>query len=166
MKLILFTSLLCLNYNNGTVLVIMESDDMEIKKLTKYRLILAITSSSAEETAIWVIWRYLLPEFDIHLHVGVLIGAMVAWGCFSIWLFLFTTHALSKQAPVGLPSMIGTRGRVAESLNPEGLVRIKGELWQAVSTEGNINTGMEIVVVNEDGLKLQVRQVGDSDAIS
>ena len=139
---------------------------MEIKRLTKYRLILAITSSSAEETAIWLIWRYLLPEFDIYLPVGVLIGAMVAWGCFSIWLFMFTTHTLSKQKLVGLPSMIGTRGRVAESLNPEGLVRIRGELWQAVSTEGDINAGVEIVVVSEDGLKLQVRKISDNDAIS
>jgi membrane-bound ClpP family serine protease len=131
-------------------------------RLTRARLVLAIISTAAEEIAIWVIWRFLLPEFDIYLHVGALIGIMVAWAVFSTWLFVFTTITLKKQTPVGLPSMVGSRGKAASNLAPEGMVRIKGELWGATSKEGTISTGEEILVVGEDGLKLQVEKTGRS----
>ncbi len=133
-------------------------------KLTRNRLILAVLSTGAEEVAIWVIWRWLLPQFDIHLSVGVLIGVMAAWGAFSIWLFVFTTHALKKQVTAGLPSMVGTRGRAASALKPEGMVKIKGELWGAVAREGDIAAGEDIRVIGEDGLKLVVEKSGDDEA--
>jgi len=131
-------------------------------KLTRARLVLAIISTSLEEVAIYVIWRWLLPEFGVELPLQVLIGVMVAWAAFGIWLFIFTTRTLRKQVPVGLPSMVGTRGRIASRLSPEGMVRIKGELWGATSDEGDINAGEDVVVVSEDGLKLSVRRVSDS----
>jgi len=83
---------------------------------------------------------------------------MVAWGAFSVWLFIFTTRALKKQAVVGLPSMVGASGRVASRLAPEGLVKIRGELWKASSDGGDIEAGEPIVVVGERGLKLLVRR--------
>jgi membrane-bound serine protease (ClpP class) len=127
-------------------------------KLTRNRLILAVLSTGAEEVAIWVIWRWLLPEFDIYLSVGVLIGVMAAWGAFSVWLFVFTTHALARQKTAGLPSMVGTRGRAASALKPDGMVKIKGELWGAVARQGDIAAGENIRVVGEDGLKLVVER--------
>ena len=130
--------------------------------MTTARLVLAIVSMALEQGAIYVIWRWLLPQFGINLPLSVLIGVMVAWAVFGIWLFLFTTHTLRRQVPVGLPSMVGTKGKVASKLVPEGLVRIKGELWVATSSEGNIDAGEGIVVVGEDGLKLLVRRVDDN----
>ena len=130
------------------------------KRLTLSRLVLAILSSSLEEVAIYVIWRWLLPEFGIELRPAVLIGVMIAWAAFSVWLFIFTTRALKKQVPVGLPSMVGAVGKVASRLAPEGLVRIKGELWRAVSDEGDIEVGEAISVIREDRLKLFVRRAG------
>jgi membrane-bound ClpP family serine protease len=131
--------------------------------LTRARLVMAVISTSFEEGAIYVIWRWLLPEFGINLPYQVLIGIMVAWAGFGILLFIFTTRTLRKQVPVGLPSMVGTRGKVAGKLSPEGMVRIGGELWGAVSAEGDvIDTGDEVVVISEDSLKLFVRRVGDS----
>jgi len=130
--------------------------------LTRARLVLAIISTSLEEVAIYVIWRWLLPEFGIELPFQVIIGVMVAWVAFGTWLFIFTTRTLRKQVPVGLPSMVGTRGKVTGKLSPEGMVKIKGELWGATAVEGDINAGENVVVVSEDGLKLSVRRVGDS----
>ena len=106
--------------------------------MTTARLILAIVSTSLEEVAIVAIWRWLLPEFGIYLPFSVLIGVMVAWAVFAVALFVFTTRTLKKQTVVGLPTMIGSRGKVASSLAPEGLVRIRGELWGATSAEGNV----------------------------
>jgi membrane-bound ClpP family serine protease len=128
-------------------------------KMTVARLILAVVSTSLEEGAIYAIWRWLLPEFDIELSLPVLIGVMVAWAAFCVTLFLFTTRTLKRQKMVGLPTMIGSRGKVASLLAPEGLVRIRGELWGATSAKGNLNTGEEVEVVGENGLKLVVRKV-------
>jgi membrane-bound ClpP family serine protease len=129
-------------------------------RLTTARLILAIISTCLEETAIWVIWRWLLPEFGVSLPWGVLIGVMIAWGAFSIWLFIFTTLVMRRQASAGLPSMVGTVGKVSSRLAPEGQVSIGGELWHATSREGDIEVGEEVVVVSERGLKLSVRKAG------
>jgi membrane-bound ClpP family serine protease len=132
------------------------------KRLTLIRLVLAIISMALEQVAIWVIWRWLLPEFGVELSFSVLIGIMVAWAVFGTWLFIFTTGALKKQATVGFTSMVGAEGRADGKLTPKGMVRIRGELWGATSVEGNIDAGEDIVVVSEDGLKLLVRKVGDT----
>jgi membrane-bound ClpP family serine protease len=128
--------------------------------MTTARLILAIVSTSLEEVAIVVIWRWLLPEFGINLSLSVLIGIMVVWAVFAVALFVFTTRVLKRQTVVGLPTMIGSKGKVASSLAPDGLVRIRGELWGATSAEGNVDKGEEVEVVGEDGLKLVVRKAG------
>ena len=127
-------------------------------RFTAARLVMAVVSTSLEEAAIWAIWRFLLPEAGIHLPVGALVGIMVPWGAFSIWLFIFTSRVLRKQSEVGLPSMVGALGRVTSRLAPEGLVKIRGELWKASSDGGDIEAGEPIVVVGERGLKLLVRR--------
>jgi membrane-bound ClpP family serine protease len=130
------------------------------KRLTLARLVIAIVSTAAEEVAIWVIWRWLLPDFGVYLPVGTLAGIMVVWAAFSTWLFIFTTRTLKRQTAVGLPSMVGAAGKVAARLAPDGLVRIRGELWNATSNEGDIGVGEDIVVMSERGLKLLVRKAG------
>jgi membrane-bound ClpP family serine protease len=132
------------------------------KKLTRTRLILAVISTALEETTIWILWRWVLPDFGLNLPVVFLVSVMTAWLIFSVWLFLFTTRVLRKQVQAGLPSMIGTRGKVTHVLNPEGTVKIRGELWSAAAESGVIEDGAEITVVAQDSLKLTVRKVNES----
>jgi membrane-bound serine protease (ClpP class) len=54
--------------------------------------------------------------------------------------------------------MVGSQGKVVSPLDPQGVVRIKGELWKATSAAGRIDTGEEVTVVRQEGLKLIVRQ--------
>ncbi len=122
------------------------------------RLILAVVSTLLEEGAIVVIWYWGLPHFGIHLPLYVLIIIMVAWLAYAVAMFIVVTRVLSKKAVVGLPTMVGSKGRVAKPLAPEGLVQIGGELWGATSAEGEIGAGEEVTVVGEDGLKLVVRR--------
>jgi len=126
--------------------------------MTTARLILAIISTALEEVAMVVIWRWGLPELGIELPLSVLIGVMVAWAVWSAGFFCFVTRVLKKQAVVGLPTMVGGKGKVASPLAPEGLVMIKSELWGARSVEGDIDKGEEVMVVGQDGLKLVVRK--------
>jgi membrane-bound ClpP family serine protease len=128
------------------------------KSFTLTRLILAIVSDALEEFAVYAVWRWLLPVFGVNLHVGILIGVMVGWLVFSIWLFIFTTGVLKKKQHIGQTSMIGAEGIAASSLNPKGMVKIRGELWGAVSEAGDILPDEYIIVTGEKGLKLLVRK--------
>jgi len=133
------------------------------KRLTRTRLILAIISTGLEEVAVWAIWTRVLPDFGIEWPWQILVALMMVWAAFGTWLFIFTTNVLKKQAQIGLTSMVGVTGIAAGPLNPDGLVKIKGELWRAVSEVGKIETGEEVVVVSQNGLKLSVRRADGAD---
>ena len=126
--------------------------------MTTARLILAIVSTSAVEAALFAIWRWVLPEWGIEIPFAVLIGVMAAYAVFAVVDFRFVTRILKRQTIVGLPTMIGTKGKVASPLAPEGQVLIKGELWGAEAIDGNIGIGEVVTVVGQDSLKLFVRR--------
>jgi membrane-bound ClpP family serine protease len=128
--------------------------------MTTARLIIAIVSTLVEEFAFYAIWRWALPELDIQMPVWVLIAVMVAWAVFAITSFIFVTHVLRQRAMVGLPTMVGTGGKVRSPLNPEGQVMIKGERWGAKSIDGDVDIGEVVTVVGQDGLQLIVRRAG------
>lgn len=128
--------------------------------MTTARLVLAIVSTLAVEFAFYVIWRWVLPEFDIQVPFWVLMAVMIFWAVFAVADFIFVTHILRRQTLVGLPTMEGSKGKVRSPLHPEGQVMIKGELWGAKSIEGDINIGEVVTVVGQDGLRLVVRRAG------
>lgn len=130
--------------------------------MTRSRLIVAIISTILEEIAIVVIWRWGLPQMDIYLSDFMLIMVMVGWLAYSIFTFWFVTRSLRRKLVVGLPTMVGSKGKAVSPLTPVGQVRIKGETWGAESIDGNIDTGEPILVVGEDGLKLMVQRAGNT----
>jgi membrane-bound ClpP family serine protease len=134
-------------------------------RLTRTRLILAVISTGLEMAAIWAIGWLALPDLGIELPLMLLIAVTICWAAFSTWLFIFTTRTLKKQAQAGLPSMIGTKGKVTIALNPEGTVKIRGELWSAMTEEGEMEAGEDVIVVGQNGLKLSVRKTGGESNI-
>lgn len=126
------------------------------------RLITAIISTLLEEAALVVIVLWGLPKIGIQIPLAGLIALMVAWCAWSVYTYRMGSRAL-KLKPV-LPSMVGSKGRVTSPLVPQGLVRIKSELWIATSTSGKIDIGEEVIVVEQDGLKLIVDKGGASDS--
>ena len=130
--------------------------------MTTARLVLAIVSTVAVEAALFTIWRWVLPGWEIQIPLAALIAVMVAYAIFAVVDFWFVTLILKRQAVVGLSTMIGSKGKVTSPLNPEGLVTIKGELWGAKAIDRDIGSGELVTVVGQDGLKLIVRKVGSS----
>ncbi|UCG10348.1 MAG: NfeD family protein [Dehalococcoidia bacterium] len=122
------------------------------------RLILAIVSLILEEAAIAVIVLMGLPRLGINLPLPALIAVMVLWLVYAVVTYRIGSSALRRKPLVSLPDMLGGRGKVVRLLAPEGLVRIKGELWVAKSAGKQIDVGKEIIVVEQDGLKLVVRE--------
>ena len=117
------------------------------------RLILAIVSTLLEEAALVAVVLWGLPQLGIHIPLAVLIVLMVVWGAYTVITYRAGSRALRRKPEILLP-LIGSKGKVVSPLSPEGLVRIKGELWQATSSGGNIDTGEEVTVVGQYGLKL------------
>jgi len=131
----------------------------------KKRLIFAIISTILEEVAIVVIVRWGLPQVEIQIPLWGLIIIMVAWAAYSIFTFQMGTQALQRGQLVGLPNMIGAKGKVVSPLTPEGLVRIQGELWIARSDSSEMKPGGEVTVVGQERLKLVVRESSTIDNV-
>lgn len=121
------------------------------------RLILAVISTILEEAALVVIVLVGLPELGIKLHLAVLIVLMVVWAAIAVLNYQAGSRALKRQPVVGLGTMIGSRGRVVKPLQPEGLIKVGGELWQAKSMDIDIDSGNEVIVVGQDRKILIVR---------
>ncbi|GAI66528.1 unnamed protein product, partial [marine sediment metagenome] len=100
------------------------------------RLIIAIVSTVLEEAALAVGVLWGLPKLGIHIPLWVLIIVMLAWGAYTIITYRMGTRALRRKPVHGLTAMLGSEGKVVSPLAPEGMVRIKGELWRAKSAKG------------------------------
>jgi membrane-bound ClpP family serine protease len=122
------------------------------------RRILAIFSTLLEEIALAAIILWGLPRLGIHIPLAGVIALMAALAAYAVITYWLGSKALGKKPLVGLPDMVGSRGKVVTPLDPQGLVRIKGELWESTSADRRINTGEEVIVVGQDRLKLTVRR--------
>ncbi len=124
------------------------------------RLIVAIFSTLLEEAALAVIVLWGLPQIDIYIPLPGLIIMMVAWVVLSVVLYRVGSRALRRKPLTGLSNMVDSRGKVVSPLAPDGVIKIKSELWDAKSAGRKIKTGEVVTVVEQDGLKLTVRKIG------
>ena len=127
------------------------------------RLIVAIVTSLLEEAALVAIVLWGLPQVGIEIPLAGLIILMLILAAYDVSIYRMGSRALRKKPVNGLPDMVGTRGKVINALVPNGQVRIKDELWEARSSGETIETGVEVIVVEQDGLKLTVRRSGNKD---
>jgi membrane-bound ClpP family serine protease len=121
------------------------------------RLVIAIISTIAEEAAILIIGIWLLPMVGIKIPALLIVGIMAIWFGWSVFTYRKGTWALGHKPVKGLVNMIDMNGIVVKSLQPDGLVKIHGELWKGSSISGSIEVGTEVTVVRQEGLKLLVR---------
>jgi membrane protein implicated in regulation of membrane protease activity len=87
--------------------------------------------------------------------LGIVVLAIVK----DLVLFPLVWRSYAGGNPDDPSSMIGRRGIVIGRLDPEGYVRVRGELWRA-ETVGNdrpVEKGRSVAVVDVSGLKLYVR---------
>jgi membrane-bound serine protease (ClpP class) len=90
-----------------------------------------------------------------------LIGAMALAG--SLVLLALVTFAMrARRVPVvsGRDAMLRERAEAVESFERQGLVRVQGELWQAV-TRTPLQAGQRLRIVDIKGLVLEVEPISD-----
>ncbi|MBN1368676.1 MAG: hypothetical protein JW954_00380 [Dehalococcoidaceae bacterium] len=124
----------------------------------KYRLPIAIFSNILEACAIVLLVRYLLPLWGIEIPFYGLVLVITAWIVFSFLIYRCGSRALERKAVSGLPELEGLKGIVVKGIDPEGTIKVKGELWRARS-EQPVETGREVEVVSRQGMTLVVRSL-------
>ncbi len=82
--------------------------------------------------------------------VVALIGGFVAFAIFRI------VRTYRRPTATGKEGLKGGTAVVRESLSPEGTVFFQGELWNAISSSGTIDSGEEVTITDCEGLKLLV----------
>ncbi|UCD10329.1 MAG: hypothetical protein JSU79_10790 [Dehalococcoidales bacterium] len=74
--------------------------------------------------------------------------------------FLFVIQRVVKthrrQASTGWEELIGKPATVMVKLSPEGQVLFRGEHWKAVSEEGAVEEGEQVIINKVENLKLYV----------
>jgi membrane-bound serine protease (ClpP class) len=103
---------------------------------------------------------------------GVSLGAAVAvtlpFAALTILLMRLVIRSRKWKQVTGREEMIGAQGVVIEPVgngpdSPEGMIRIHGELWRAISTQP-VAEGKSVRVLRIDGLKLYVEPIESSAA--
>jgi len=109
-----------------------------------------------DEILISGVFIFLLYYFSVDVWVsGVLVIILIAIFIFIAYIFL----PQLKQPVTGAEGMVGMTGVVVETLNPNGTVRIRGELWNAVSINGLIGREEKAMVEKVNGLNLLVKKL-------
>ena len=126
------------------------------------RLTVRILATLLEEIAIVIVVLLVLPKFGVHIPLPGLIGIIAGLAVWTVITYRLASRVLDKKPVVDL-SMLGSRGRVVSPLIPQGLIKINDELWKAKSAGQRIGTDEEVIVVEQEGLKLVVRKRTASD---
>jgi len=76
-----------------------------------------------------------------------------------ILVYPFVRRSIKQPLLSGMESLIGRRGLAVESLDPEGYVSVRGELWQAITDGTPISAGAKVEVCELEGTKLVVKEI-------
>jgi membrane-bound ClpP family serine protease len=125
----------------------------------KIGLLTAIILSLLDEAIILAIAIIVLLQLKIDIPLWAIIVA--AFLFFAVTFFAYL--AIRKSPQLGFENMVGLRGITVEPVGRKGTIRINGGLWYARSRGENIMVGVEVLVVEQIGLKLTVVPIIISD---
>ena len=124
----------------------------------RWHTIYSIIVSALQAAAIAVLIIVVLPVFQINIPVWGIVSILTAYAVFAYIMYRIS-HPTVLYKPVTSPeSIIGREGIIETGLNPEGYVRVEGELWKAISAGGDLYKGDIVVVTGMEGLKLTVEK--------
>jgi membrane-bound serine protease (ClpP class) len=82
-------------------------------------------------------------------------AALAALALFGLEVLYFYRRMRGVKVVTGAENLVGAVGKTVEALDPEGHVRVQGELWQARASEA-VPAGTKVRVVALDELTLEV----------
>ncbi len=122
----------------------------------KGRLIISIISSLLDEAIIVFLVLWLLPQIGIEIPIWGTILIVLGFAAFAFISYRIGTRTLTKK-PFPLLTMVGKEGITCTPLNPDGFIRVEGELWSARTEGANLDIGVIVLVTAQKKLVLKVK---------
>lgn len=94
----------------------------------------------------------------LSLSTFLIVIVLALWVVKDVLLFPFLWKAYDGDSTKHTPPMVGARGIAAQSLSPDGYIRVHGELWRARTQDTNqpVARGAPVKVCGIQGLTLLV----------
>ncbi len=99
-----------------------------------------------------------LWQLGVDLSPGVIIAVVVVLAIWILVLYRIIVSLVRRKQVGGREGMIGLQGKVVTPLTPEGVIKIRGELWKASCADDSISSQEEVIVVGIEGLRLLVER--------
>ena len=96
------------------------------------------------------------PYFRVSL--PLVIGVGLATGAFFFFAVAKAVAAQRVPTVTGSEGMVGQIAEARTPLDPEGIVFVQGEWWNAVAEDGPVAVGEKVEVLGRDGFRLRVRK--------
>lgn len=95
------------------------------------------------------------------LPLGTIVPTVMGVGVFVALILYLVTRVQLKPETTGKSAMIGLRGKVLDWRGERGRIRVRGEIWKAISREegARISPGEKVEVVDIEGLTLIVKPI-------
>ena len=100
-----------------------------------------------------------IPDRSIGLSLGTVFAVVGMSAALSLFVLSKGLMIQRKKPLTGIQSLIGTIGIVRRTLQPDGVIRLRGEYWNAHSVEGTLREGERTRVQGLDGTTLLVRRI-------
>lgn len=125
------------------------------KKIRSFALFCLVTTV-IEEAVLIAVLLWLLPRFGISIPIWLFVVLVLAWVAWSYLTYRLGERVIAKTPAVGPETMVGVMCRTTTPLCPVGYVQAGSELWRACSIAGDIDAGVEVVIIGMKGLTLFV----------
>lgn len=120
-----------------------------------------LTLGGTASFALGSVFLFKTPAFSVSL--GIIIGVTIATVIIVTTAGFLVLGSFYLPAAIGDDAMIGETGKVKETLDPEGMVYVHGEYWQARSRENtSLEKGEKIEVVEKRDRELIVDRINQS----
>ncbi|NLE08545.1 MAG: nodulation protein NfeD [Dehalococcoidales bacterium] len=86
-------------------------------------------------------------------------GVALMFTGFTVFVIQRLVVTRKRQVTTGWEELIGKPAKVMVPLDPEGQVLFRGERWKAVSREGTVETGEQVIIDKVENLTLYVSRI-------
>jgi membrane-bound serine protease (ClpP class) len=97
------------------------------------------------------------PSF-LRISISLIIGVAIFTALFLLLLLTLVIKVHRKGVTTGKEGILGSIGYAKSELNPDGMVWVRGELWQAESVNGKIEIDEPVEIIDMKNLKLFVKK--------
>ncbi len=98
------------------------------------------------------------PAPFLQISLSAILGVTAATTAFFVFAIGAVFRAHRRQPATGREGLVGQVGVARTRLNPDGLIFIRGEIWNATCAEG-VEPGQQVQVTSVAGLKLKVNKL-------